>query len=130
MFVHHVHACLWRPTEGAESPGTAVTDGYEQPRGCTEGNPNLLEEKPMLLTAGPALQLSSSQTFMEGKGTIAQMKVTANPELWKKESCREKQVSAALHICSESHSETYGKDKSPRVWFTVPPGGGRAALSS
>lgn len=57
-YVHHVCVlCLWMSEEGIRSPRTEATDGGEPPKGCWESNPAPLEEGPVLLTTGPALQL-------------------------------------------------------------------------
>ena len=44
--------------ESVRSHGTRITDSCELPRGCWELNSSLLEEKPVLLTTEPSLQLS------------------------------------------------------------------------
>lgn len=52
MFMYYVHVCAWcswRTEECIGSPGTAATDGCEQPRGYWELNPGHPEEQPMPL---------------------------------------------------------------------------------
>lgn len=43
-------------TEGADSPGTGVTDGWELPCGCWDMNPDPLQEQPVLVTAETSLR--------------------------------------------------------------------------
>ena len=42
--------------EGVRSPGIGITDSCKLTYGGWELNPGLLEEQPVLLTAGPSLQ--------------------------------------------------------------------------
>ena len=52
VFCLHVYLC-----EGIRSPGTGIIDSYELPCGCWELKLGPLEEKPVLFTAEPSLQL-------------------------------------------------------------------------
>jgi hypothetical protein len=53
MYVCIPHACwcLWRPEEGARSPGPGVTDGCELPHEFWELNPGPLKEQLVLSTS-------------------------------------------------------------------------------
>ena len=50
MFMHHLHVwCPWRPEEDVRSFGIRVTGDCQSPGGCSESNPDALEEQPVLL---------------------------------------------------------------------------------
>ena len=56
MYIGGLPACM--VCEGAECPGTEVTDSGELPCGYWESNPGPLEEQTVLLTTEPSLQSS------------------------------------------------------------------------
>ena len=59
LTLSHLLVNFWypqKPEEGAESPGTVVTDSCELPCECWGLNLGLREEQPMLLTTASSLQ--------------------------------------------------------------------------
>ena len=61
--------CPRRQEEGVQSPGTAVTDGDEPPRGCWEPNQGLLEQL-MLVATQPSFQPQSLASYINKKASI------------------------------------------------------------
>ena len=65
MSVHHVCACPTEARNDIRFTGTGITDGWELPYRCRESNLYLLEEQPVLIYAGIALQLQRAELFCE-----------------------------------------------------------------
>jgi hypothetical protein len=65
LSVHHVCAGPTEARSDVRFTGTGITDGCGLPCRCRELNLYLLEEQPVLIYAGIALQLQRAELFCE-----------------------------------------------------------------